>query len=427
MRGSTCLKTHKLKGETYFPDGSLELDSIREEKFIKSLFSREEKRGLSVAIPFIIPELKKDIEEIKEEFVAQFYYPIIKEKLEINFQEDNKKELKELKLNSENIQESQNHQIDLLKKERIEVTELISEPNNLKLENEEKIVSALKEEKAVQIAFVIPIEKANSREKGYLWILMGRKEEEENKQIDFWRGDLLISKAGGRMNASRHSMMVIINSENELGNSENELGILLRELENPGHTNWETGSLPEKVKEDYKSATKIRSLVKRIPKKLLQIIKNQDIELDSNFFNDYFPFSGANKSSEGQSEGGSDGKKKVIIIPSIPSIFTYRENRKENGFIVRLNKEKITEEKMPKEIHIEVAYGANNEKEFKYDSKDFDFRDKQNKNYITIIANKGKMKEKEGNKVSYEINEPEFNISLSGFDPKRELKIKIQE
>ena len=275
-----------------------------------------------------------------------------------------------------------------------------------------------KDEKQVIIRFKFIIYKKKGGkeggEKGFLDFLMKQKDNDDKENFDFWRGNLLIKNASkGKNKSSDYAVIIIID--------DNPLSKLLRKLENASHTEWQTKSLSQEVKDEYKYISNLVTFIKQLPNKIISVLKDQNIKLDDNLFSDYFPdtrLKGNKSQGVGLKETENSGVNPIASNPN----FVYRENRKENGFIISLSEK--GKEPLISDITITVAYATNKGDAFKhYKKEDFDFAKKT----INIIIEKGKQEKKSDNEIICKIKNKDFKITISGFDPDRELKIDIKE
>ena len=429
LRGTADLKSHKIEERAYMEDGALKELDDDDINFFKDeleLFSRcngNDQPGLSVAIPF--PKVSKDdgeddgLRKITKAFSEEFYYPISENKLAIS--------IAGKKLNAGNIIDYNDDKIDLLmeyitkgKKDKNIKEKITASNKELTLKHKEKIIEKIKDGEPVFINFSIDIHYRDKIEDGQLTLLMRKIEKGgEEKRFDFWRGNLLINKAAKRNSASDKYLVIIIIDDEHLHG-------LLRKLEDPGHTTWVHKNFDDEVKDQYKHS-KIADTVRavtQLPHKIINLIKNQDITLDSNFFSDYFPdkrHKGAGKSPQKGAGGGND-ESDVNPIHSHPNLL-YSEDHENSGFSLALS-EQGKQENL-KTISITAAYGTNKGNAFNnYDPRDFDF---SNRNQIKIDLKGGQQLSAKANKIICAVKNENFKISFSKFDPDRELKIEIKE
>ncbi len=421
FQASCDFKTHELGGKEYKEDGRLFLFPEKDKHFIEALFTRTGKqKGLSIAIP--LPDDKLAEEKLKEAVVEEYYYPVMNEKLIVNLGPtsidpnyifDQKGEKQELISEYFTVSEKKYLRIDIGETYR-------DKDKFLSPQQEEQIISRLESDDRIVIRFhfLVKLKGKRNPKAGYLDLLMSRKGDKQDSKFDFWREYLLIKEAVGRGKSSSHyTVIVLIHGE------ANELSQLLRRLENPSHTRWDYNNPADEVKNEYQYIRQLVPFVTRLPNKLIHFITNAGIKLDSNFFSDLFPDTSTRggASDKGQASGDTDNEK-PSGIHSNPN-FDFRENRRNNGFILSLSA--AGKQEGIARLSITVAYGTNKGNPFKnYDSRDFDLQ----RNIIKIELDGGKEIERKENRVLCQIkNKDDFKITLSGFDPDRELKIDANE
>ncbi len=412
LQGRAVLKTHELENDEYRPFGNLEIDAEDEEHndFIERIFTRQRnEKGLSVAIPYCDVELK----DIEESCLRQCYLPICQGRLEIRV--GNKEFNKQNLLNHIGTPPAVNLVMDYKtapedRKIKDQVTQ--SDWRGIK-EVAPPLFERIKEEADQEQSFFIELEvelpiKNGMSEYGKVEVLIKKTDEDQRPNIDFWRDDLLITNARRRGLPKGFSTVVMI--------TDNPLSDLLRGLEDPGHTKWETGVIASDVTEKYRYIRDLVDFVKRFPIELINRIKKPPLNLDENFFAVYFP---ASSSGSTPNETGVDGAKRggqdTGVIVSKLQDFNYIPKQK--GFTLKLKKR----ENHLDTVTVEVAYGTNIGDPFKnYDRRDFIFGED-----IKLSCKHGKRISCDGNNAVYEIKSGDFRLSMTGFDPDRELKIKI--
>ncbi len=425
FQGTCDFETHSIDEKEYREDGTLELCPNNDKLFIQELFKRTGKqRGLSIAIP--LPQ-EVETEKLKNAIIQEYYYPIIGDKLTIELVT---LEREKTKIDGNYILDSRGAKNKLASDYStsprpdilIEIgTKYKSGQSNKKLitsDEEEHITSKLKNDKIVSIRFYFSIiQKRSSTVKGYLDFLIVKNIDNKDEKFDFWRENILIKEASSRKNrSSQYIIIVLVNGE------DNELSSLLRELENPSHTRWDYQKLPDEIKSKYQHIPKLVPFITQLPSKIIHQITTSNIDLDSNFFSDLFPDISAvgEKSDQGQNSQNTKPENPDRNISSNPN-FIFRENRKNNGFIISLSEK--GKQKGILRINIKIAYGTNKGNPFRnYDVKDFDLE----KN-IDVKLTSGKQISKQENQLSCQVNNSDFKVSISGFDPDRELKIDVGE
>ena len=420
FQGRAVLKSHKIEQKEYRPYGDLKISVEENINFINEIFKRKKsQKGLSIAIPYCNINMK-NIEKI---CLDQCYWPIVDKQLEV--------EIADIKLTQDTLLERNDSKIELANeyktcpKNQIK-TKTIKQKDWQELKFPELEKDLIEQQnRYIFISFKIELPvKGNSSEYGKINILIKKEENIQNQIIDFWRDHLLINRAfGGRKSEAEYSMIVIVKSD--------PLSKLLRQLEDPGHTKWQTGSIPEEVKRDYKP-TLVKDLIKfikRLPLEIIKQLKYQPIDQNAHFFADYFPDippkkDKAIKTKEGSlnsnGSGTIDEYHELLEPLSFPD-FDYKKHKKGNGFTLKLK----NKESYPEQITVRAAYGTNIGNAFKnYDKRDFEF---QKDIEITVSDNQyGECLSCDNNFIQYKIKDKKFAISFTGFDADKELKIEVK-
>ncbi len=408
--GRAVLNTHKIKSDEYGPDGVLKITPEEHKDFIALLFTRKAtERGLSVAIP----HCNIEISDIQENCLNQFYMPIINKKLEITIEDSNINDETLLKLNKPQV----NLAMDYKTIDKITREYTIKEKD---WKNQQfpqlKEQGFTENDKPLVISFKIDIMFSDkSTKRGEAILLIKKLDDTQELSIDCWRDNLLISSALGHRRKERGYTIIFLIDNNPLSK-------LLRELEDPGHTKWQTGTLTDKIKNQYKNVRDLVKFVKKLPTKIIRQIKNQPITKDSKFFADYFPEVSYTEKQESKEKGQSNTSGGTEMTDKIQDLdfqdFKYREHRNGDGFKLTLK----DSQKIPASIEVKAAYGTNKGDAFaNYDKRDFQFE-----NDIQITINSGKKIYCEENSVKYSIIDEKFSIAFSGFDPNRELRIEVK-
>lgn len=417
--GRAVLKSHSINSDQYHPDGILNINIEKNTDFIKKIFTRKKERGLSVAIPYCDIQMV----DIEQSCLSQFYMPIINKKLTI--------EIGHKKINDVTLLEYMDDLKDINKTKvslameyktapTTQIKKCIVKENSWK---KQKFPQLNKEdlENRNQIFFLsckieLPVVNGSS-EYGSATLLIKKEEDMEDRMIDCWRDSLLITSALGYSRKEKEFSVILL-----IDNS--PLSKLLRKLEDPGHTKWQTGgSFPEEVKKKYRNIKELVKFLKRLPLEMIRQLKYQPINQDSKFFSDYFPeasASGQQKDKTGKTGTGVGGKEGDIDSEPVFQNFKFsKHGGKGTGFTLKLK----NKENYPDKVTVTAAYGTNIGNAFKnYDERDFVF----NKD-ITIEANHGEQLFCETNSVQYVIKNNKFSLSFKGFDPDKELKIDIRD
>ena len=121
------------------------------------------------------------------------------------------------------------------------------------------------------------------------------------------------------------------------------------------------------------------------------------------------------------------GKKKPPVppkdpIPTRPRHFNL--TALEGGFSVKVNG-KADPGDLPREVDLEVAYDVASGNPFKKYSE-HDFRlDRKDGLKLALTKDAGSIIERTGNTLKLLVEKPHFQLQATGFDPKRDVKVKL--
>jgi len=422
LEGTAHLKTHELDSVIYREHGRLQLQCDEHQDFIKTLFTREKNQyGLSIAIPFLSKDISTD--SIKKEVLNQFYYPILNDKLQVFVESES---IDSDVISKNNKLSDRYHLIkEYLKNSDSNINVSIEIKNNTNFEEsiDESIHKTILEKIHTQQKLILDITLTgfvkNSLTKGFLTLLFCTKSIKEEGQFDYWRGHLLITDASKRKNISKDYVAIVIVNNND----DNELHHFLRKLENPAHTEWEYQNPESKIKKQYLYIANVVTFVSTLPQKIIKLIKSENRDIDSNLFADLFPMDGLNQQNnepKNTTEQQKSTKPRINIDEPIPSDFIFSKLSDGGGFTITLNKNTIIDFHR---VSIKIAYKTNYGDAFKnYDIRDFDL----SQNLIKIDINNGAIEERVTNFLTLVIADEDFRLSLSGFDPDRELTVEIK-
>ena len=413
--GTCDFISHKIGGEHFKEDGKLTLSTKKDHSFIDALFTRTKgEHGLSIAIP--IPNDNLDTNILKAAIEEECYYPIIRKKLTIDIDGHRIDGNYILDLKGEKQQLISRYMTNPETTVSIEIGKQYAsgtlKDTVLTADEEQQITAKLKEDHyvVIEFKFLIHLKKTGEWKEASILFLLSEKKEKNRGGFDFWRENILI-KGHSKQNSSNYIAIVLIDHHSK------ELGNLLRKLENPSHTKWEYQSSSNEIKTQYSYINKLVPFITQLPHKVINQIHISNFNVDSDFFSDFFPDTTAG--SKGSSRGKKPSGGQIPIGLEHNHNVSFRE--KNNGFILSLSDE--GKQKNISKIDIEVAYGTNKGDPFKH----YDIQDFRVDTDIQIDLKNGTTERQQENHLSCEVCNNDFQISLSGFDPNRELIVKFKE
>ena len=414
VAGSCDFRSHKI-GDTHFKeDGKLTLSTKTDRSFIDALFTRTEgEHGLSIAIP-MPNDLNTNalIAAIEEEC----YYPIITNKLTIDLDGKSIDDNYILELKGEKQRLISSYMTNPETTISIEIgkqyTSGTLRDTVLAADEEQQITDKLKEYHyvVIEFKFLIHLKKTGEWTEASILLLLSEKQEKNRGGFDFWRENILV-KGHSKQNSSNYIAIVLIDQRSKA------LGNLLRKLENPSHTKWEYQSSSNEIKKQYSYINKLVPFITQLPNKVINQIHISNFNVDSDFFSNFFP--DKTVGSKGSSRGKKTSGGEIPIGIEHNHNVSFREEN--NGFILSLSDE--AKQKNISKIDIELAYGTNKGDPFKH----YDIRDFNLETDIDIDLKHGTTEGPQKNHLSCEVCNNDFQISLSGFDPNRELRVRFKE
>lgn len=188
----------------------------------------------------------------------------------------------------------------------------------------------------------------------------------------------------------------------------------LGDAENPAHTSWSSSA--EKLTTNWKAAAPRLKEIRNSLSRLYSALYTSVETVDRDALVDVFSIA-----AEHGVKGGSQ-KRGTISPPSTPPLpppqpKAFRLVRKTGGFALRPGAA-LTPEKLPMGIRVRAAYDVLRGNPFsKHDPLDFDFT----RSGITITSRGATVERLATNVLVAEINAPDFEISVEGFDVQRDL------
>lgn len=215
---------------------------------------------------------------------------------------------------------------------------------------------------------------------------------------------------------------VVLSGESHIGDgranglliaSGNEISGFLAAAENPAHTKW-TGTAEKLAGYKYSQSTLKRS--RYALRWLYEILADEDEEIDDTILADILP---TPKPAKGGQGGGEDPFTPPDDLPE-PTPEPWRVQASE-GVISVLPSKALSAESLPLECVARLAYDRARGNPFKrYSILDFDVGGMLATRSGVDIAFAEK------NLLQFTITERDFRIEISGFDPNRDVRVKLE-
>lgn len=436
LMGQSILRLHEIDEKWYVPYGyysNFEEDGfaipIDDSKLIadfKKVFKlkRGTESGLSIVIPF--PQEDVISNKVLESVVLHYFFPILSNTLVVDIITESGDLVS---VTSESIDAiTMNLHFEDSRKFKENLPELFRftkwcinlDPNEyfkMKLSDtfrwEEEIVSSEDLEElrsrfenynSIAIRVPITIQKRNQRGvQTYFDVFLEKDKSLDFPQEFYIRQGLTIS---GIEKLNRPGVRGIVMVE------DNRLSTFLGDSENPAHTNWEERS--SRIKNNYEKPVPRIRFIKNSLKGLSTLLSQKLTGLDEDLLKDIFNLE--KLACPDKPESGS--LRKLNIEAGEPSLVI---SKYKNGFSVKKN-DKYNQNVY--RIVIEVAYNTLRGNPFKaYSPYDFSFyNDGIETKYSSGVYNFIK----KANRIECDISLQDFQITITGFDPHREICINAQ-
>lgn len=230
------------------------------------------------------------------------------------------------------------------------------------------------------------------------------------------RRDLLIGEepiGAGRLRFRARGLTLVNNLE---------LSKLLLSAEEATHLRWNT-KLP-RLSEYYKSGDTVVAIVRNAMVKLLEVLTEGDLKRDFKLLSKYFSAPGSASAVPAKGKKmpqGKQPKESGEIPPPRPKLLAI--DALSDGCRVRpATVDSLAEAKLPLQVSVEFAYeGLDKDAFSEYDPLDFDLNDK-----AFVVVGKGcTIRSKELNEIAFTVENPSFEMKLSGFDQNLRLRMRL--
>jgi hypothetical protein len=460
--GQSILKTHDRSDQPapygYFPwgfygvfdkeDFAMPETSISEIKKFQQLFrlkrkladkkeDREPETGVSIIIPY--PKEEVNAESLALATIKQFFYPILKGKLEVDIQyEDQVIVLKKDNLKRE-VERLDFSKLQAKEKETTSKDQLLSlfemaawmleqkEQDHIRLQrtNPNRAYRWVKElfenidlnklqkqfDNGEPFSFIIPVkhhpegEQAELRE-FYAYIKKDLTLQEP--ESIFIRDALTITGVKSLKRKGARGIVVI---------SDRKLVTFFGQAEGPAHTGWHKDNFRVK----YENTDEIISFVQRSLQELFNKLQLPAEGLDKTLLSDLF-FIEVPESEDGKDGGKKEGKKKgkdpdFIPLPKRIKKYKLTQLEGESGFKITNN---FDSEELPETVSVTLAYDRPDGRPFKkYSALDFNVKNMKVEKTNVVIETQEK------NVIEFTPTEKAFELIVTGFDQNRDLIINV--
>jgi len=437
LMGKALLKTHFIRGSRYHYFGYFSQDNFMpvDVSSILSQFKNNfginrnnNETGLSIVIPLPVDEVNFD--SIMKGVVQHYYYPLLAGRLKVEIQDNINTRGEEL--NSENLSEKASvidwsgtewGGINIKKilefiRDSLNIQPVrlqIHEPANPNIAPESFCgqIDAIKKIflRGYSLRFEVPVtirKTDRTEQKSFVGIILKRFPEFRKPFEAYIRSGILISEI--KMLGNRLVAGLLIAEDPAICE-------FFGDCETPAHTNWNERT--EGFAEKYVNAVKILRFIKKSMLQIISILDEPPQEIQVDFLKDIFtvPVGLEEREKEEESTRPPLIPKEIERKPA-----KFNVDAIQSGFRVTLNPER-TGFSFPFKTILKAAYDTRRGNPFsQYNEFDFDFAGAS----IKIETHNCYVKEKKNNILKLEITGGNFELRVTGFDPKRDLVIDIK-
>ncbi|MCP4097098.1 MAG: hypothetical protein GY748_12745 [Planctomycetaceae bacterium] len=431
LMGQTVLEHHDIGDITYHPHGFWFADRyentfqrpISDQEKIEEFsnlvgLQRAEQSGLSILIPYLANGIDEDA--IISGVVANYYFPILSGKLEVEVGETVINSGSFLKIAQEY---SQGHIPFGFVKEvsdavRGAIPDFTSQADVGKSELSENHFSAeevelLKEQYAsgnlVSVRVPVLLRPKNDPDvKSYIDLYLKSLPDGDQPFALFSRGPIILSRERRQFLGAMALGALVANDQ--------QIAQFLGDAENPAHTRWNPHA--EKLKNGWRMPQETLATIRHSLKNLYDLIAEQEEMEDTDVLLDFFSIKEPEDSTTGQNR--KSPKPKPFVEPHETAI---RIQPKSGGFQIYPGPGAAAW-KFPRIIRIRLAYDMIGANPFKrYSPFDFDL---QKGKEIEIKSQESDVRVLSSNILALVVTSPEFHLDVVGFDTNRDLIVEAR-
>ncbi|MFQ3246617.1 MAG: hypothetical protein ACI9SP_003270 [Arenicella sp.] len=395
------------------------------DSFVRNFsLKRGDKSGLSIVIPF--PNKTFNLKHMIAIAIGNYFYPLITGQLILQFND--------IEINRENVREKakkyasdrfseidvlfdfieevyQAEQEQLLQLKPSWMDDRFLDEKDFDADTLNKIRQQFSSGELVGLSLPVKIKLKDGSNKDSFFSVYIKRPEDLKRGLDLYvRGGLTLP--GEAKFRDRRALGAMIAEDEPICS-------FLGDAENAAHTQWTTNT--EKLSRNYRNSQPIVTVIKKSVIQLYDLLAEVTEEKDEDALQDFFWF---DEPEEQKRRKRRNKPKPPKLIPPIkPNRPNFNVFQVDGGFTIS-NAAGLTEDKLPKELIVEVAYEVIKGNAFKKYSP-HDFKVGKNGNINLAASGDVKIVSARENKWFFEINEIPFKLTSAGFDKSRDVKIKI--
>lgn len=443
LMGRAVLRSHSIGNEHFAPDGffgrcderfPLPVDDDRLIEQFRQDFrlQRENETGLSVVVPYCDDEVTST--GLIEAVIRQYYYAILAGNLQVTVASPDRDVtlthetlLSEIdKMDGASIAElrplihltqcaNQQGEEQMFKLTRPSAQEALKWSSAWLSEAQVTEMRA-RLEKGEMLAVRIPVgvreKKQKESQPSFFEAFFIRDGNQSNNRPVFIREGIIISDIRAPRNRGYRSMVIV---------KDKPLATLLGDAENPAHTQWQKGS--DNYKGKYMYEDRYIPFVTRSVTEIIQAITEEQNRVDPTLLLDIFSLPAQQVEDAAKTPKEKPKPKEGVEPDDIPepppaSPRRFLVNKVEDGFSVIKGSNNATP---PDSLLVQVAYNVRRGNPLKkYNPADFAIQDLK-------ISHQGiEFKRVEKNEALVKVVDPDFALTVTGFDENRDLFVKVK-
>ncbi len=440
LMGQSVLKIHRIEGKRYRPYGyyglhegglTLPIGNLPEwQEFARRFGLRRRGPGLSVVIPYPDEEITGEV--LVESVLRHYFYPLLEGKLEVEIEEGAGVSVV---LHSECLEREiqrntgLSHLLSLVKLARWglspegesiatlalppagrapRLTEELFGPADL-----ERLRRRYDNAQRIALDVRLWIEAiGNSPRETKFRLLIERDAEDQKTEGHFVRQGITVENPKARRPRGVRWIVVV---------NDGILSAFLGDAENPAHTEWQRSS--PKFKAKYLRGPSTLDFVRAVPMNIESILSRPSLGRDPDLLRNIFSLP---KDSTGPApvrrqpseDGDEESTPEEIILGGPGSNQALLLSRVRTGFRLRGKAGK----EVPRRLEVIAAYDVLRGNPFQRYSP-LDFRMDRS---IAVQLSGSRVVSRHDNRLELEIESPEFEVLVTRFDEKRDLRVKVR-
>jgi hypothetical protein len=438
LMGRAVLRTHTADGHQWHPDGhwgdrlvegSNMVSPSRNPSLLQRFretfrVSRTSEPGLSVVVPWLTDEIQLD--GLREAVLAEYFLPLLRGQLVLEVQDDAQHEL----IDASTVRAYAKTSTDRVLRERLAVAVAVVDATGLALEwpvslpwdsltiRREDLPSALRDTLitaldagrviSVSLPVTVGTKQPPSPRRGTLVVHLRRAEGMGGLRPLIIRDGITVSQDRTKQTYDHAALLVAERCA---------LATAIGDAETPAHEQLQHDLLRER----YKYPRKLVGFVREAASALLRAIRHGESEDDPFTLANFFPVEAEEGPQKPTPTTRKSGPKPDAPIPPIPPgrPRRFRVAQVERGFRLTGNP---NAERAPVELKVLLAYDVRRGDPIRrYRPFDFDVGSKE----IAKAAEGCTIAATEGNSITVRPVAPDFSLSVTGFDPQRDLIVRV--